>query len=254
MTNPRNATTTSRGRSYKWRDETFDSVTTILNGGIPKPALVNWAAKGAATFAVQNREAWAELEDDAAIDLIKGAPNRDRDKAGSLGTQLHDYAEAQALGKPMPKPDLILAPYVAQVQAFVRDFGAEFLLSEATVYNRKDGYAGTLDGILTIGGLTYLIDYKTSRSGIFAETALQLNAYANAEFIGLPDGTEEPLPHIDAAAAVHIVPDGYSVIPCELSDEAFGFFLYAKEISRFSKTVGKTYLGAPLAPPLRVVA
>ena len=50
MSGPRNATTTNRGRTYLWRDETFDSVTTILSGGIPKPALTNWAAKSVAEY------------------------------------------------------------------------------------------------------------------------------------------------------------------------------------------------------------
>lgn len=253
MAEPKNATTTSYGRSYKWKDEQFDSVTTILSNGVPK-FLTNWAAKTAATFAVEKRKAWADLDNDAAIDLIKGAPNRDRDKAGSLGSQLHDYAEAAALDKPMPAADLILAPYVEQAAAFVRDFDVEFIASEFTVYNREHNYAGTGDGLVVIGGKTYLIDYKTSRSGIWPETALQLNAYANGEFIGMPDGTEAELPHIDALAAIHIVPSGYSVIPVELSDEAFRYFLYARQIADFTKFAGKAMLGAPMAPPLKVVA
>lgn len=254
MTNPKNATTTSRGRSYKWGTEEFTSVTTILSNGIPKPALTNWASKMAATYAVENREAWAELENDAAIDLIKGAPWRDRDKAASLGSNLHDYAEAEALGKPMPEADLILAPYVDQVRKFVKDFEVEFLMSEATVYSRKHQYAGTLDGIVVINGKTYLMDWKTSRSGIFAETALQLNAYAFADFIGLPDGSEESLPEFDGALGVHIVPAGYTVIPIEVREETFRSFLYAAEVAKFVRETGPTLLGAPMAPPLKVVA
>ena len=56
-------------------------VTTILSKTLPKPALVPWAAKATATFAVDNLDTLAGLDRGAAIELAKKAPQLDRDAA-----------------------------------------------------------------------------------------------------------------------------------------------------------------------------
>ena len=50
------------------------------------------------------------------------------------------------------------------------------------VYSRTFGFAGTLDAICTIAGRRGLLDIKTGRSGVYPEVALQLAAYAHADF------------------------------------------------------------------------
>jgi hypothetical protein len=53
MTEPKHAQNTRGGkRFYTWGDTNFWSVTTILSGGVPKPALVPWGIKSTAEGAV----------------------------------------------------------------------------------------------------------------------------------------------------------------------------------------------------------
>ena len=49
-----------RGHSYYLGDRRLDGVTTLISNGLPKPALVNWAARTAAEKAVNEWDALAE--------------------------------------------------------------------------------------------------------------------------------------------------------------------------------------------------
>ena len=65
------------------------SVTSVI-GMKNKPALINWAAKLAAEYSQEHREALNELDPEAAVDAIKGSWRRHRDKAADFGTAVHD--------------------------------------------------------------------------------------------------------------------------------------------------------------------
>lgn len=252
MTGPRNATTTNRGRTYQWRDETFDSVTTILSGGVPKPALTNWAAKSVAEYVAANLaevNAIAAKDTAAAIDLMKGSPWRSRDAAALQGTAIHAWAEAHVLGQtPAPAPEAH-QPYLDGFLRFLDEWQPEYEASEATVYSRRYGYAGTLDFIATLPGLGRVLgDYKTGK-GVYGEVALQLAAYRFAEFVGMPNGDEAPVPEVDGAVVLHLTPAGYFLIPVEADEVAFRFFLYAQQVRIFGESVSREVLGSPLSCP-----
>jgi hypothetical protein len=254
VTNPRNATTTARGRTYKWRDETFDSVTTIIGGGIPKPALKAWGERTVAEFAVDRRDEWDRMDRSEAVDWLKRAPFRATDKAAAQGTDVHAWAEAHVLGQPVPDPPAHLVPYCNAFRAFLDEWQPEFVMTEATVYSRTHGYAGTCDFIARLPGLGVVLgDYKTGK-GVYPEVALQLAAYRHAEFVGLPDGTEEPLPTIDSCAVLHITPKGYEVIPVDAGPVAFDLFLTAAVVRDFCGPLGATLLGAALPVPEAVAS
>lgn len=249
MTNPRNATTTSRGRTYKWSDETFDSVTTIISGGVPKPALKAWGEKMVATTAVDKKAVWDSMTKEEAVDWLKRAPFRETDKAATKGSDIHEWAEAHVLGQPVADPRDEIADTCAQFRQFITDWSPTFEASEVTVYNREHGYAGTLDTLVRLDGQLYLMDYKTGK-GVYGEVALQLAAYRHAEFMGLPDGTEEPMPKVDGCAVLHLRPKGYEVIPVRAGDAEFRSFLYAREVRAFCERggLGDQALGHPLRP------
>lgn len=253
MTNPRNATSTPMGRTYRWAGETFDSVTTILGGGVPKPALKAWGEKMVATAAVTKRELWDGMSTEEAIDFLKRAPFRDTEAAAIKGTTVHEWAEQYALGSLVTLESLPEAQqgYGRSFIRFIADFQPTWEMSEASVYSREHGYAGTLDALLrisTMGDGLGLVDYKTTRSGIFPETALQLAAYRHAEFVGLPDGTELAMPPVDWCAALWLTPTGYHLIPVDAGPLAFEYFLAAQRVRDFTTTVGKTLLRAELVP------
>lgn len=281
MTNPRNARQTRAGRLYEWRSpgsnigdepERFWSVTTLIKNGLPSPALTAWGMKAVAEYAVANhRTLQAMLEGvrirrtdgglalitdpdrlQAAIDWLKGAPYRDRDRKADIGTAVHAAAEAHVLGIEWPEPTDEVAPYLTSFQAFLRDFEPVYEATEATVYNRSAKYAGTLDAIAHIPGRgKALIDYKTTGSGVYPEAALQLAAYRYAEFIGLPDGTEEPMPQVDGCAVLWLRPDGYDLIPVVADEQVFTAFRYCIETARWQEETSKGVIGQPLPVPTK---
>lgn len=241
---PANATTSRGGaREYTWppTGEKFVSVTTAI-GVIDKPALRGWIGRSVAEYAINNLKQVvqiAEKDPEGAVDLLKGAPWRQRDKAANIGSSVHAAIEAQIVGRPTPPVPDELAPFMTQFAAFVETFKPVFEMSEATVYSREHGYAGTLDSMaalaLTLMGDRTLLDVKTG-SGVYSEAALQMSAYARAEFIGLPDGTEAPMPPIDSAAVLHLRPDSFELIPVRIDAEIFATFLSALDIFRAKKT------------------
>ena len=148
----------------------------------------------------------------------------------------------------MPEPVEELVPYMEHFERFVADFRPDFLASEATVYSDRESYAGTLDFIAAIAHQTIITDVKTGK-GVYPDAALQLCAYSRADYIGLPDGRDEPLPSIDGAAVLHLRPDGYEFIPVRIDDDVYHSFLFAREVFRWMEETSKTVLGAPLLGP-----
>lgn len=65
---------------------------------------------------------------------------------------------------------------------WVKETKPEFLASEKTVFNKKMKYAGTLDCIVKIDGIVYLIDFKTS-ANIYLSHQVQISSYLHADDI-----------------------------------------------------------------------
>jgi len=255
MTAPRNAANAGGKRFYSWRNERYWSVTTIINGGLPKPVLVNWAKKFTAEYAVDHFEAFATLvEDDrdGAVEWLKNAAFRDRDKKAELGSSVHAAVEAFELGKPMPPWALPIRPHMEHFEQFLLDYRPKIHASEASVYNRTEKYAGTLDCIASFSNpkRKLIFDVKTGK-GVYPEVALQLAAYRYAEFIGLPDGSQRPMPAVDGAAVLHLTPEGYDFREVEADDNIWRSFLYVRETFRFQNDIAKHVLGPTIKPPRR---
>lgn len=226
------------------------SVTTILSA-LAKPALVNWAAKEVAEFAVANWDGaiaglMASGQKAAATDLLKGAPWRNRDAAAARGTAVHKHVEDILNGFEVDVPESI-APQVDAYLAFHRDFAPVVEHSEVTVFHYTYGYAGTLDLIARIGDERWLIDFKAGK-GVYPEFALQVNAYAFGEVIA--DGDADlAMPTIDRAGILHLQKSGrYDLVPVTLSDRVFSSFLHTLECYRWQSELSDSVLGASVAP------
>jgi len=196
----------AEGHRYTLDGKRPTSVTTILSGAIPKPALPYWAANSAAQFAIDNPG--------ANYETIRKAPWDQRDKAAERGTAVHALAEALHNGEAI-EVDEGLAGYVDGYLDFLDAFGIEPVLFECNVGIRNiypgKNVAGRFDLLARIpklhGDAIVEIDLKTSK-GVYGETKLQTAAYAKANFYTTDaDGdTELQLPPIVATYVAHVTP------------------------------------------------
>src|ERR1041384_7424403 len=186
---------------------------------MPKHVIVPWAARAVAEFTLDNlgrvvTEVLAGNRE-AICKEMKGAPNRIRDDAGDLGTAVHEAVEAYVVRDEFPQvsKDETIAQSIGHFQNFLRDFRPHYTHIEATVYNRKRKYAGTLDAIVKLEltqsltdqlasyGWAHLInpdleslrrDVKTGK-GVSPEVGLQCSAYPYGKFTE-PTGEDQPIP------------------------------------------------------------
>lgn len=232
-------------------------------------------------------------ERDLFLRWIKGAPDRHRDAAAAVGSAVHDEAEALVLQLARTDSELLLAGaeippwpdhlagYETSFRAWLTEWHPEFLATEATVFNRPQAYAGTLDAIIRIraGALLtavarhgqviplwlarldpqtwaiVIVDYKAGRV-VYPEVAVQLSAYSRGEFIGGADRqTEIPLPGpILAGAVLHITPKGFQFRLVDIGDVPFNTFLYAREVYRFRHEHAANVLLEDLSPVIEIAS
>jgi hypothetical protein len=233
---------------------------------------------------------------DLALRWIKGAAARHRDAAAARGTAVHEEAEQVVLeyAREAARLSLVgvpLTPWPETIESYrpgfvdwVNDFRPEFLAAEATVFNRTEAYAGTLDTIIRVragdlvdairanGGnpaasleaaavwawltglpadtpVVVLVDFKTGRA-VYSEVGLQNSAYARHEFIGHPDRvTELPRIPVDLGAVLHLRADGtYRFHLVRIDDAIYDAFRFAREVFRFTDETARSVFLQDLTP------
>lgn len=256
MSHPLNAAATDNGREYVWppTGEAFPSVTTIIKAGTPtSPYVLRWEKRANVRYAVEQWRSWMELAETdprSVVDHIVEESERQRDEAADRGSEVHRWADAIAAGSasgPVPEE---LGGYVEAYQTFLDEWAPEFYFTEATVYSRRHGYAGTLDWMAWLGDELVLGDIKTKGRGkrLYGEVALQLAAYRYADFIGAPDGSELPMPTVQRCVVLVLRPEGYELVPVRAAEEEFDVFLAALTVRQFCLSADAR-LGAPLERP-----
>jgi len=244
----------NRGRNHEYVLDGVkcDGVTTLLNTGMPKPALVGWAARSVAEFVAGHRQVLTELSDDELVDLAKGVPYRDRDQAANRGTEVHRLAAELASGRDVEVPGELVGHVDAYLD-FVKRWQPEIELVEATVINRRHRYMGTLDLVCSIPwgdrGSRTLIDLKTNRTGPFGEVALQLVAYGRAEAYLDEHGLEVPMPAIDSYCVLWLTGDSWELYRYDIGEREWKTFLFVAETARWIKQRAEVVRGEPLARP-----
>lgn len=236
---------TRQGRYYPWSGGNYVSVTTVISDGIPKPGLARWMAKKVAEVAGRERESIAGRSEQDAIKYLLASltSSANAGEAASTGSRVHAICEDYAKSGTFPDAlDEDVAPFIEQYKRFILDWNPEYVESEATVYSRLYGYAGTLDAIARIDGRTYILDIKTGK-GVWPEVALQLAAYRHADFIGRPDGREDPIPDCDGALVLHLRPDAYELLPVSADSAVHDTFLSALDIHRWIRYDAKAIVG-----------
>lgn len=261
----------TNGRNHWYIDvatgERVPGVTTVLDQGLPKKALINWAANATAEYAIDNWDELSGLAPSARLKKLQGGRYAIKDEAANRGTQVHKMGERLIAGERVVVPD-VLRPYVDSYVRFMDEFQLRARYIEAVVYSATHRYVGTLDifGDILLPDMpeyddlprdddgfvcNCLLDTKTNRSGIFGETALQLSGYRFAEFMQPdPDDPESafPMPKVTFTGAIHIRPSGYSLVPVVTGPEQHRAFLYAQQVGIFDKGA-RDLIGEPIEPP-----
>lgn len=260
-----------KGHSYSLGGHRVPGVTSILSAGIPKPGLIGWASDATAEYVMDRLQIKGDhvLADELIDDLRRGAkwpippglprvklsrelafaPNRLRDAGAARGGKVHDLAmELATTGEADVPPEL--KGYVDAYLAWFAAWQPEAELSERPVLNRTLFYAGTFDlwclmrDVLRLGPCRVcgsadckaqtLVDYKTGKSGIFGETALQVAGYRYAEIYVDDDGNEQPMPEVDHCLGVWLRSDGtYDTVPITAGETEFRLFRYVYEVAKW---------------------
>ncbi len=257
----------NRGKGHSYLDtetgQPIRGVTTETGDGLPKLALLNWAGDATAEYAVDNWDELAKLSLSERMKKIKGGRYEKRDAAAAKGTNVHKLAQRLIAGERVVIPDG-LQGYVEACVNFLNDFDVQQLFVEAVVYSESKHHVGTLDLIADIllpdmpeydniprnehGYSRGLFDWKTSKSGIFGDVALQLAPYRHSEFLIDPvTGDVVDMPRVDFTAGIHLRPNGYTLVPLITDDEVYRDFLYVREVARVVNGL-RDLVGEPITP------
>ena len=279
------------------------SVTTII-GALDKPALLYWAAQQTAEAAIDNLATWqGMLEDRGREEAVKWLRDarfrRPRALLGAteLGTITHTVCETYALTGTKPGRDFItdlvsrdaspqtdiaaetatVAAILDQFDGWLHQFQPTYQATEVCVYNPDYGYAGQCDAFLTIDGVRFIADYKTSRETFDSrgnlrmpypeQVALQLAAYRHAGFAAVwrPRRTEQfkrryyllspaerelavPVPEVDTGLVIKLSPGHCAAYPIRCDTPVFTSFLYVLEAFRWLQETSQTVMGEALTP------
>jgi ATP-dependent exoDNAse (exonuclease V) beta subunit len=284
-------------------DVSLWSVTTII-GALDKPALMYWAAQQTAEAAIDSHGTWQAMVEesgrDEAAKWLRDARFRSpktKLSAADLGTATHKVCETYALTGTRPDRDFItelvtqkggrqldvksevdtVDKMLNQFDGWLQRFTPSYQATEVTVYSPTYGYAGQADGFLTIDGVRFLIDYKTTRDPYDSrgklktpypeQVALQLSAYRHAEHAAvwrprrfekfrrryyLLSATERelavPVPEVDTGLVIQLSPESCESYPIRCDEEVHTAFLYVLEAFRWLQETSKTVMRDPLTP------
>jgi hypothetical protein len=244
---------------------------TALTGLLPLPWMEAYASKHAAECAFNEQDSYRELESkDERIKFVKGASRRYSRAAAERGTLIHAHVEKRNLGVVMDPWPLPVAASMRQYEHFLATVEPRIEAAECKVYKRqywnyqKCFYAGTMDLLCEIDGKMSILDVKTGKS-VHEDAALQINAYAHADFLiadpNHPDAVqitpargrrwyewrgdakdEHPMPDIQAGYILHLRDDGWALHEVPISDELYEMFLSLFSVERWERELKKGVL------------
>ena len=258
----------------------FLNVTGAIGMYDKSDALVGWAKRETAAFALRNLDALVAhrqhnypipecepcatnlartrmvSQSDAARMWVSSIPDYMKDAAADLGTAVHLVAEQIAKGE---EYNPLFEPYAIQYRRFLDNYQPEFRAIEYMGLNRTEGYGGTGDIVAEIfpGGvppsIVAAIDIKTHTKptplprDYYPTTGMQLAACSRFEFIGKPgDPAEYPMPRVEAHAVLLLGGDDYRLIPYAVTDETFDAFLACLKVLRWKNGEAKSIVGRSL--------
>ena len=198
--------------------------------------------------------------------------------ATELGTLVHEACERYALTGSRPADvDAEVVPFLDRFDAWLARFGPVYQATEVAVFHPELGYAGTADGFLTIDGVRYIFDIKSTRKALDSQgkpstpypeqVGLQLAAYRWAKYAAVwrprraermkrryyllgPDerAMAVPVPEVDTGLVIHITPDACDGFPIVCDQAVFESYLAVQDAARWLFQGSKGVMGEPLVP------
>lgn len=279
------------------------SVTTII-GVLDKPALLYWAAEQTANAAIDSAATWQAMAQDegrdVAVKWLRDARFRrpkTRLSDTAFGSVVHAACESYALTGERPSKDfvaqlvvdeggpqvdvepetLLVGKCIQQFDGWLQRFTPSYQATEVCVYCPEYGYAGQADAFLTIDGVRFIGDYKSSKNARDSQgrpkkpypeqVGLQLSAYRNAEWAAVwrPRrfekmrrryyllGADErelavPVPEVDTGLVIQITPEACEAYPIRCDAEVHESFLFCLEAFRWMQETSKTVMTNALVP------
>lgn len=239
----------------------YPGVTSVV-GMLPKPFLAYWQAKMVAELAVDSLEfieQMAQRDRDGAIQYLKGAANRYTKQRASIGSNAHDLFERMIRGEHLGRVHPDMEPYRRHFAEFLDTVQPELVRAEDVAWSDEHEYAGSFDAVLRLrlddngrpdpqgDPALVMADWKTSKS-TYPDVALQMSAYAHADYIISPDGSRTPMPEFDGACVLHITDETWAFKPVRIDQaDVFEHFLSLRHTFEWDKRVSKTVLGDPIA-------
>lgn len=263
---------TSTGHWYaNDKDQPIPGVTTVLKA-LPKGALEKWTLKKAVSLALEGEDAWGAYDantDGNFTDWLIGAGDREANKAATVGTNAHEFAELHMTGQ---EPDMEALGKKEQKHArcyldFVEDYQPKPVLVEKvlTYIDPKSNqplFCGTMDLIAElywneandptrlpndwVDGETWLCDYKASAGQPRPSHALQASAYRYSTHYIDEEGQLQEMVPVDHGAVI-LLNGGkggscYRMYKLDTSKVIFHVFKCLLTISNFQKLEDRVIL------------
>lgn len=262
---PRPARVTKTGTkriTFKIDGERVPGVTKIL-GMMPRDALIDWAARVTAEYALDHWDDLGRMLPSARLaTLTRSRWDTTSKPALARGTEVHALGESLIAGDPVEIPEAS-AGYVEAYRAWLDEFDPEPVATELLLASRAHMYCGFADLVadlppLRAGGRKFgagrwLLDLKTTKrgGGIFPEAALQLTGYRWCDlFVAEAELGPEERPMdwlgIDHCGIVLITDDSCELRPVDTGPDVWEFFLHLKYL--FDKQAdAQSWVDAPAA-------
>jgi hypothetical protein len=237
-------------------------VTTILSATMPKDGLVDWSARCGADEVINYWTELRRLKPSERHDRVHHAYRHDRDTAARRGTEVHQLAEALNNDEPVRPPDE-LRGHVEAYRDWLDAFDVQPVKdgTELVVASRTHRYCGTVDLVADLASVgvgleifepsRWLIEIKTTRSGVWPESALQACGYSRAEMYVHPDHPDDEQPMdllgIKRCAVVWLKSDAWEFRPVDTGPETWEYFLHLRWLFDHQETT-KGWVGYPAAP------
>jgi len=157
---------------------------TAATGTMDKPALKFWAVGLTRDYLLNLVRDKKPITEQVIIDASKLHQVYTK-KAATIGSLVHDWAEAYIKGeKPVMPMDSKVLNGVTAFLKWIDEHEVKFLASEKIVYSKKHDYVGMMDTKFTLKEekhkITHCGDFKTS-SGVYPEMLFQVAAYQEAD-------------------------------------------------------------------------